>query len=81
MCSLFHGLIWVDSVLIFGAQDTISSALSRIFHLLSMNTDVQDRIRLELQAACSDKEHRRLDHDTLSKLPWLDAVVKETLRL
>ncbi|PPQ83855.1 hypothetical protein CVT25_000911 [Psilocybe cyanescens] len=41
----------------------------------------QMTIRLELQAACSDKEHRRLDYDTLSKLPWLDAVVKETLRL
>ncbi|KAH9487411.1 Cytochrome P450 monooxygenase 91 [Psilocybe cubensis] len=69
------------TVLIFGAQDTTSSCLSRVFHLLAMNTDVQDKVRQEIQEKCSDEGHRRLDFDTLSKLPWLDAVVKETLRL
>lgn len=82
MCFSYHVLMrLLDRVLIFGAQDTTSSCLSRILHLLAMNTNVQDKIRQEIQTACSDEEHKRLDFDTLSKLPWLDAVVKETLRL
>lgn len=31
-------------VLIFGAQDTTSSALSRILHLLAMNPHIQDKV-------------------------------------
>ncbi|KAF9042273.1 cytochrome P450 [Panaeolus papilionaceus] len=73
------------TVLIFGAQDTTSSLLSRILHLLSLNPDVQKRVRQELHEARNDNvladNPNRLGYDALSELPWLDAVVKETLRL
>ncbi|KAF8959860.1 cytochrome P450 [Flammula alnicola] len=74
------------TVLVFGAQDTTSSCLSRILHLLAQRPDIQDKIRAEIQAGrCEESnilEHSgRLDYDVLSKLPWLDAVLKETLRL
>ena len=69
-------------VLIFGAQDTTSSALSRILYLLSVRTDIQDKVRDELQTALQLKHAgERLEYDEISELPWLDAVIKETLRL
>lgn len=70
------------TVLIFGAQDTTSSALSRILYLLSVRTDIQDKVRDELQTALQLKHAgERLEYDEISELPWLDAVIKETLRL
>ena len=67
-------------VLIFGAQDTTSSALSRILHLLSVNPEIQSELRDEIEIALKDSDGR-LDYDTVMALPWLDAVLKETLRL
>ncbi|KAK0448461.1 cytochrome P450 [Desarmillaria tabescens] len=70
------------TVLIFGAQDTTSSALSRILYLLSVRPDIQDKVRDELQTALQSKgSGERLEYDEISELPWLDAVIKETLRL
>ncbi|KAF9527856.1 cytochrome P450 [Crepidotus variabilis] len=73
------------TVLIFGAQDTTSSCLSRLLHLLAQHPDVQDKIRAEIRSAQQDKENYskddRLSYDAISKLPWLEAVIKETLRL
>ncbi|KAK0199521.1 cytochrome P450 [Desarmillaria ectypa] len=72
------------TVFIFGAQDTTSSALSRILYLLSVRPDIQDKIRDDLQTALQSKldgESERLEYDEISELPWLDAVIKETLRL
>ncbi|TFK23745.1 cytochrome P450 [Coprinopsis marcescibilis] len=93
------------TVLIFGAQDTTSSALSRILHMLSRNGDVQDRLRQEIMDALrspdnwstdgavdhsrdsrddvgeSEGEGARLKFDVVEGLPWLDSVVRETLRL
>lgn len=68
------------STLTFAAMDTTSNALARIFDLLSQNQDVQDRVREEVTAAY--EEHGNiLDYETLTALPWLDAVCRETLRL
>ncbi|KIK54867.1 hypothetical protein GYMLUDRAFT_48408 [Collybiopsis luxurians FD-317 M1] len=67
------------TVLIFGAQDTTSSALSRILYLLSTNREIQDKVREEVVNAFADQD--RLEYETISELPWLDAVIKETLRL
>ncbi|PFH46929.1 hypothetical protein AMATHDRAFT_153366 [Amanita thiersii Skay4041] len=77
------------TVLIFGAQDTTSSALSRILYMLAMNPEVQERVWEEVVTAIRTKGDRgegeegigRLGYDEVSGLPWLDAVVKETLRL
>ncbi|KAK7024692.1 cytochrome P450 [Favolaschia claudopus] len=67
------------TVMIFGAQDTASSTLSRILYMLSINPDAQERVRGELHAAGALE--RRLSLEEVSALPWLDAVLKETLRL
>ncbi|KAJ3758339.1 cytochrome P450 [Lentinula raphanica] len=67
------------TVLIFGAQDTTSSALSRILYLLAKNPDIQNKVREEITTAFVDAE--RLEYEAISELPWLDSVIKETLRL
>lgn len=53
--------------------------LCRILHVLSLNMEVQERLRLELMNA--RVERRDISYDELMALPYLDAVFKETLRL
>lgn len=70
------------STLIFNAQDTTSSVISRILHILSQDTAAQDRLRKEIRTAKSLKaEESEWDYDELMRLPYLDAVCRETLRL
>ena len=71
------------SVLIFGAQDTTSSALSRVLHLLSLPEHfvLQNRLREEILHACENHFDNDLKYEDLNSLPVLDAVLKETLRL
>ncbi|KAF7369849.1 hypothetical protein MSAN_00613900 [Mycena sanguinolenta] len=68
------------TVMVFGAQDTSSSALSRLLYMLAVRPDIQQNIRLEIRAAHASAG-RHLNLDEISALPWLDAVLKETLRL
>ncbi|KAJ8494947.1 hypothetical protein ONZ45_g13060 [Pleurotus djamor] len=74
-------LIGQMTVLIFGAQDTTSSALSRTLYLLATHQDIQKRLRSEILAALHDNDDSRLSYDAMISLPLLDAVLKETLRL
>ncbi|KAI5116492.1 hypothetical protein M0805_000626 [Coniferiporia weirii] len=67
-------LIGHMSTFIFAGQDTTSSAISRILHLLALNLDVQTGLREEVTAA--RKEHGDLDYDALHALPYLDAVCR-----
>jgi cytochrome P450 len=60
----------------FAATDTTSSSMNRLFHVLALYPDVQEKLRAEILGV---PEH--LDHDTLIALPYLDAVVREVLRL
>ncbi|KAJ6612448.1 cytochrome P450 [Mycena sp. CBHHK59/15] len=70
------------TVMIFGAQDTSASALSRIMYILSIRPDIQEKVRAEFQAAhISTSLEDRLSWEAISALPMLDAVLKETLRL
>ncbi|KAJ6459207.1 cytochrome P450 [Mycena vulgaris] len=62
--------------IIFAATDSMLTSLTRIFHMLALYPEVQDKLRAEILAA---PEH--LDHDSLVSLPYLDGVVRETLRL
>ncbi len=59
-------------------MDTTSNALSRILHLLSQHPAVQDKLRAEIAKACGGED---LAYDELVKLPYLEAVCRETLRL
>ncbi|RXW18985.1 hypothetical protein EST38_g6860 [Candolleomyces aberdarensis] len=68
------------STLTFAAMDTTSNALSRILHILSLHPEVQDRLRQEIREARS-KAGGDLDYETLSSLPYMDAVCRETLRM
>ena len=59
-------------------MDTTSNALSRTLQMLSKNTEVQAKLRAEIVEAHGAG---RLDYDSLNKIPYLDAVCRETLRL
>ncbi|KZP14916.1 cytochrome P450 [Athelia psychrophila] len=67
------------TTLVFAATDTTSSALSRIFHLLAQHPEAQGRLRDEICAARA--QDGDLDYKLLDGLQYLDAVIRETLRL
>lgn len=66
------------STFVIAGMETTSSAMSRILHLLSINPDVQTRLRNEIREAQKDGQ---LSYDQLVSLPYLDAVCRETLRV
>ncbi|KAF8701560.1 Cytochrome P450, partial [Rhizoctonia solani] len=67
------------STLVFAAMGTTSSALSRVLHLLARHPHIQETLRREICEAWEEKGE--LSCADLSNLPYLDAVVRETLRL
>ena len=72
------------STFILAGMDTTSNALSRILHLLSQNPSVQEKLRaeiLEAQGEAGTDSDAHIPYDDLVKLPYLDAVCRETLRL
>ncbi|TFK53961.1 cytochrome P450 [Heliocybe sulcata] len=77
---------------IFGGLETTTSTICRILHILAIEDHVQSRLRNEIRQAKMDyaSEPRGkaescpaidLPYDVLMNLPYLDAVVKETLRV
>lgn len=64
--------------LTFAAMDTTSNALARILWILADNVDVQQKLREEIMTASGGLD---LGYDDLVSLPFMDAVVRETLRL
>lgn len=65
-------------------MDTTSNALSRILHLLAQHPEEQERLRTEIQEARGSSAAdigADISYDDLVKLPYLDAVCRETLRL
>ena len=64
------------STLLFAGSDTTSLAITWCLHHLSLNPRVQKRLREELQSFHSIEGIGLVD-----KLPYLNAVVQETLRL
>jgi cytochrome P450 len=67
------------SGMLFGANDSTSGAIARVLHVLANHSAEQDRLRKEVTDARA--KHGDLGYDPLIALPFLDAVVKETLRL
>ena len=82
---IFHHLLQCldhrSSSFTFAAMDTTSITLSRIIHLLSTHQDVQSKLRQEIVDARSRYGNRDLEYDELIALPYLDAIVRETLRV
>ncbi|KAF8514432.1 cytochrome P450 [Hysterangium stoloniferum] len=77
---------------IFAGFENTATALSRVFHTLAVHKDAQVRLRTELRKAKreyaniaeADTERWKqveLPYDVLMGLPYLDAVVRETLRV
>ena len=64
------------STLLFAGSDTTSLAIAWCLHHLSLNPQIQKRLREELQSL-----HSIEDMGLVEKLPYLNAVVQETLRL
>ncbi|KAF7369850.1 hypothetical protein MSAN_00614000 [Mycena sanguinolenta] len=69
-------LVAQTSMIVHAGMDTTSSALNRIIHTLAVHSDVQAKLRAEIM-----KTRETLNHDELMELPYLDGVVRETLRL
>ncbi|KAI0761495.1 cytochrome P450 [Trametes elegans] len=63
---------------ILAGMDTTSNALTRILQVLAEHPAAQDKLRAEVsEARCGND----IAYDALDKLPYLDAVCRETLRL
>ncbi|KIJ68401.1 hypothetical protein HYDPIDRAFT_24686 [Hydnomerulius pinastri MD-312] len=75
-------LILSNSVLaIVAGADTTSSALSNIMYYLLANPAVYKRLRDEVDEAFPPSQPCTLNPDMLPSLPFLNAVINETLRL
>ncbi|KZV94528.1 cytochrome P450 [Exidia glandulosa HHB12029] len=64
------------ATLITAGRDTVSHVVARTLQVLAERSDVQDALRAELANASGD-----FDFDALMALPYLDAVIREMLRL
>ncbi|XP_029301532.1 cytochrome P450 27C1 [Cottoperca gobio] len=65
--------------LLLGGVDTTSNTLSWTLYHLARDGGAQDRLYREVNAVCPDR--REPTTDDLRRMPFLKAVVKETLRL
>jgi cytochrome P450 len=70
-------LIAQMTLLTFVGVDSTSSGLSRILHLLALHPEVQHKLRQELK----ESRKRHISYDELVSLPYMDAIIRETLRL
>ncbi|KAG1878786.1 cytochrome P450, partial [Suillus subluteus] len=74
------------SVMAFAGLDTTTSTLARCVYLLAQHPRSQARLRNEIHDAVNSSIHQNitsaeLPYDVLMNLPFLDSIVKETLRL
>ncbi|RKP06431.1 cytochrome P450 [Thamnocephalis sphaerospora] len=67
-------------VQIVAGTDTTSITLSWCVYLLSQHPEIYAKLREEIDAVLPERE-ATVSYATVNKLPWLDAVLNETLRL
>ncbi|KAF9805363.1 hypothetical protein SFRURICE_006029, partial [Spodoptera frugiperda] len=74
--------ILISNAMIFlqGGYDTSSSALTYAVYELAYNREYQKILYNELVEAEKALNGKRFDAESLAKLPYLDAVIKETMR-
>ena len=68
-------------LILFAGYHTTSATLSYATYSLAMNSHVQKKVREEIRDALTNSESGELDYDILNNLPYLDAVISETLRM
>ena len=74
----YDDVIATAILLLAAGYDTTGSALSWMLYDLAMNQNCQDTLYEEIIE--SGKDVNKLPYDTLQRLPYLDAVIHETLR-
>lgn len=67
--------------MILGAHDTTKSTFTFIMYNLAKFPEVQQRVFDEVKAFLEHDPKRELNEKVLANFPYLDAVIKETLRL
>lgn len=61
-------------------MDTTASATARILHQLALHPEVQEKLRAEVIEAYNHQDDA-IDFNNVAALPYMDAVIKETLRV
>ena len=75
----YDDVIATAILLLAAGYDTTGSALSWILYDLAMNQNCQDTLYEEISEA--GKDPNKLSYETLQTLPYLDAVIHESLRM
>uniref|UniRef100_A0A671TA28 Cytochrome P450 27C1-like n=1 Tax=Sinocyclocheilus anshuiensis TaxID=1608454 RepID=A0A671TA28_9TELE len=65
--------------LLLGGVDTTSNTLSWTLYHLARDAEVQNRLYNEIASVCPNKELPTTEH--LTRMPYMKAVIKETLRM
>lgn len=68
----------VSISMLLAGRDTTASALTHLFYRLGRHPEIQEKLYNEIHLALEGNEP---SYDALKNLPYLDAVVHETLRL
>ncbi|XP_043965320.1 sterol 26-hydroxylase, mitochondrial-like isoform X2 [Gambusia affinis] len=77
---LSRGEVYISvTELMLGGVDTTSNTLSWALYHLARDRPAQSRLQAEVDAVCPDRQPPTTQH--LARMPYLRAVVKETLRL
>ncbi|KAI0676593.1 cytochrome P450 [Trametes maxima] len=78
-----ENLLGQMSLLLLQATDTTSTTLVRLVQQLALHPDVQGQVRRELVGAISSQGRppQDLDFDAYAQLPYMDAVIRETIRM
>ncbi len=72
-------LLGIVGIFFFAGFDTTANTMTMILHHLALNLDIQQKCRQEVQEVLGMKEEAHLDK--LFRMPYLLAVIKETLRM
>lgn len=67
--------------LLFAGQDTSAATLSWTLHLLSLHPEKQERVADEVRSVLGKSDTDPVSKSMISQLPYLDAVIKESMRL
>ena len=88
--SISQDLLEETITLLFAGQDTSAATLSWTLHLLSLHPEIQQRLAQEVRSVLSHSGSTKSNHNNnsprvtkamIGNMPYLDAVIKESMRL